>query len=101
MDLQLSVSVFGHNALNPLVGIQKITDRGIMVQSIDDIGHIFTHITVDIPFPLQKLRSLVDQVGSQNSGDQTALIGPVKLFKSAREQPKGGEYKYLTGFALF
>ncbi len=41
-----------HNALNSFVGIQQITDGGIVIQCVDDIGDIFTHIAVDVPFAL-------------------------------------------------
>jgi len=58
--LQFPVPVSSYNALDPFIGIQQIADGGIMVQSVNDIGYIFAHVAVDIPFPLQKLRRLVD-----------------------------------------
>ena len=31
-----------------------------MVQGIDDIGDVFAHVAVDVPFPAQQLRRLID-----------------------------------------
>ena len=49
--------------LDPLHGIEQIADGSIMVQGIDNIGDIFAHITVDIPFSGKKFRRLVHQIG--------------------------------------
>lgn len=53
-------SVFADNLLDTFVGIQKIADGRIVVQGVDQIGNVFAHITVDVPFSGKKLRCLVD-----------------------------------------
>ena len=47
--LKLVRLVSCNHILNLLARIKQIADGGIMIQSIDQIGNIFTQITVDIP----------------------------------------------------
>ena len=51
--------------LNALQRIQKIAQRSIVVQGINDISQIFAHVAVNVIRLLQKLRRLIDQIGSQ------------------------------------
>ena len=53
-----------------------------MVQSIDDVSNVLTHITVDIPLSLKQFRSLVDQVGGQNLVDNAVLVSLVELVQT-------------------
>lgn len=49
--VQLAVFVTGDDVLDLFVRIQKITDGYIMIQGIDQISNILTHVAVDVPFP--------------------------------------------------
>lgn len=51
--------------LNALQRIQKAAQGSIMIQGINDVRQIFTHVTVDIVWFLQQFRSLINQVGGQ------------------------------------
>ena len=53
-----------------------------MIQGINDVGNVLAHITVDIPFTLQQVRSLINQVGCQNLVDNTFLKSLVELVQS-------------------
>ena len=69
-----------------------------MVQSINDVSNVLTHITVDIPLSLKQFRSLVDQVGGQNLVDNAVLVSLVELVQTVGEEAEGGEYEDLVGF---
>ena len=43
-----------------------MTDRHIMIQSVNDQCDVFTHITADLVWFCQEIRSLKDKVGSKN-----------------------------------
>ena len=93
---KLPALVPGHDARNPLIGIQQVADGGVVVQGIDDVGDIFAHVAVDVPFPAQQLRCLIDQVRSQHPVDDSFFISPVEFVQAAGEQPEGGEDEYLV-----
>ena len=42
-----------------------MTDRHIMIQSVNDQCDVFTHITADIVWFCQEFRSLMNKVGSK------------------------------------
>ena len=46
----LCLVIFPDIILNAVIWIKEIADGRIVVQGIDNIGNIFAHITVDIPF---------------------------------------------------
>ena len=71
-----------------------------MVQSINDVSNVLTHITVDIPLSLKQFRSLVDQVGGQNLVDNAVLVSLVELVQTVGEEAEGGEDEDLVGFTL-
>lgn len=48
--VQLAVFVTGDDALDLFIRIQKIADGYIVIQGIDQISNIFTHVAVDVPF---------------------------------------------------
>ena len=60
-----------------------------MIQGIDEISHIFTHIAVDVIWAFQQIRSLVDQIGSQDSVNQSLFVCPVEFLESVGKQSKG------------
>ncbi len=49
---QLAVFVSCHNVLDPLDGIEQITDGRIMIQRINDVRDVFAEVTADVPFSL-------------------------------------------------
>lgn len=56
-DLFLMLAhVICYAAFDPVYRIQKVADRGIVVQRINDQSNIFAHITADIVWLLKKLR---------------------------------------------
>ena len=71
-----------------------------MVQSINDVSNVLTHITVDIPLSLKQFRSLVDEVGSQYLIDDAVLISLVELVQTVGEETKSGEDEDLICLAL-
>lgn len=72
-----------------------------MVQGVDDVGDVFTHIAADIVLAREQFRRLVDQVRRDDAVDQPVLIGLVKGRKPVREQPEGGHDKNAVGPAFF
>ena len=72
-----------------------------MIQSINQKCNVLAHITINIVRAAKKLRGLVNQVCSKNSGKDTVLICLVKLFKSVGKQAKGGKDEDLPGSAVF
>lgn len=71
-----------------------------MVQGIDDIGDVFAHVAADVPFPLEKLRGLVDQVGGEDAVDDPLFIGPVKLVQTVSEKAEGGKDEDVSRLSL-
>lgn len=56
-DLFLMLAhVICYAAFDSVYRIQKVADRGIMVQRINDQSNIFTHIAADVVWLLKKLR---------------------------------------------
>ncbi len=53
-----------------------------MVQSVDNQCNILAHIAVDIVWTAQKFRSLVDQVGCEDVGDDAFLVRFVELLQT-------------------
>ena len=74
-----------------------------MVQGVDDIGDIFAHIAVNIPFPGKQFRRLVNQVRGQYLVDNTILKGFVKTFDTIGKQAESGTDKdpVRLSFLLF
>ena len=62
-----------------------------MVQSIDDIGDEFAHVTAVMPGPVKQLLGLIDEVGGVDSGDDFVLVGFVELVQAAGEETEGRE----------
>ena len=54
-----------------------------MVQRIYDVSDVFAHIAVDIPFPGEQFRRLIDQVGRKNGIQDPLFVSLVELLKSA------------------
>lgn len=48
--------VICYAAFDSVYRIQKVADRGIMVQRINDQSNIFAHIAADVVWLLKKLR---------------------------------------------
>ena len=71
-----------------------------MVQSINDVSDVLTHIAVDVPFSLKQFRSLVDQVGGQYLIDDAVLISLGELVQTVGEETKSGEDEDLICLAL-
>ena len=72
-----------------------------MIQSVDQKCDIFAHITVDIVRFRQKIRRLVDQVGCQDTVDDTILVRLIKLIHTVREQTECSGSEDTFRFALF
>ena len=72
-----------------------------MVQGIDDVSNVLTHVTVYIIRFLKKLRCLVNQVGGQDVVEETFFISLVKFIHSIGEKTEGGTDKDASGFSLF
>lgn len=49
-----------NNILDSFIRVEKIADRTIVIQCINDESDVFTHITVDIVWFAQKFRCLAD-----------------------------------------
>ena len=60
-----------------------------MIQGVDNISDIFTHIAVDVPFSFQQLGSLINQVGGQHLVYNAVFRCLVKLVQTVCKQPKG------------
>ena len=59
-----------------------------MVQSIDDVSNVLTHITVDVPFSLEQFRSLIDQVGGQKLIKDSVSCSIVNFSSPSVKKPK-------------
>ena len=86
--------------LNLFIRIQQIADGSIMVQSIYKVGNIFAHITIDVPVPFQKLRSLINQVGGQDTVNNSVRKGFVETFQAIGKEAEGSADENLAGFSF-
>ena len=57
-----------------------------MIQSVNNVGDVFAHVTVDIPLALQKFGSLIDHIGGQNPVNNAVFISAVELVQTIGEQ---------------
>ena len=71
-----------------------------MVQSIYKVGNIFAHITIDVPVPFQKLRSLINQVGGQDTVNNSVRKGFVETFQAIGKEAEGSADENLAGFSF-
>ena len=97
----LAVFVAIEDVLNTFTRIQNAADRSVVIQSVDQKCDIFAHITVDIVRFRQKIRRLVDQVGCQDTVDDTILVRLIKLVHTVREQTECSGSENAFRFALF
>ena len=67
-----------YTAFDSVYRIQKVADRSIMIQGINDQCDVFAHITADVVWLLKKLRCLVNQVGSKEV--TSSLPQPLEQF---------------------
>ena len=91
------VSVNG--TLDTFNGIEKIADRSIVVERIDDICDVFAHITAYIPGAGQKFGRLVDKICGKYLGNNAVIVGFVKSVESACEKSEGSTYENLGSIA--
>ena len=75
--------------LDPVVRIQDIRDGGIMVHGINQKRDVLGDVTTDVPFFLEKVRSLVGTVGGDHFVDSAVLISLVKGGKAIGEHTEG------------
>ena len=80
--------------------IQKVADRHIMIQRINDQCDIFAHIACDVIRFGEKLRCLINKVCSKKFIKDTVLVSFVKFFHSFGEETEGGTDKDLAGAAF-
>ena len=97
----LAVFVAIEDVLNTFARIQNAADRSVVIQSVDQKCDIFAHITVDIVRFRQKIWRLVDQVGCQDTVDDTILVRLIKLIHTVREQTECSGSENTFRFALF
>ncbi len=71
--------------------IEQDADGLIVVQCVDDIGDILTHIHFGIPRSREKLGRAVYEVRRENLCDFPLRIRLVHVFKSVTEQTEGRE----------
>ena len=90
-----------YDRLDSLHRVEQITDGGIVVQRVDDIGDILAHIAVDIPLPAEQFRGLVDQICGQDTADGTLFVSLVKPIQPGGKKSEGGEDENFSSFALF
>ena len=95
--------VICYAAFDSVYRIQKVADRGIMVQRINDQSNIFAHIAADVVWLLKKLRCLVNQVGSKEFVEVAFLVSIVKFIKTigkeSEDRPSGNYvWLYKSGF---
>ena len=67
-----------------------MADRQVMIQGVDDQSDILAHVTVDIIFLFQELRSLIYQVGGQKTIKQSLIVGVVKLIQTVGKKSESG-----------
>ncbi len=72
-----------------------------MIQRVDNIGNVFAHVTADIPFFVQELGLLIDQVCREDSVDQALFIRLIKLVQPGSKESKGRSGKDAVCLALF
>ena len=66
-----------------------MTDRHIMIQSVNDQCDVFTHITADIVWFCQEFRSLIDKVGSKKFIKNSVSCRIIKFLKAICEETEG------------
>ena len=72
-----------------------------MIESVDQISHVLTHIDFRIPVTGEQLRIAIDQVGRENLIEQAFFICLIKMFQTVREQAEGTEAKNPLGASFF
>ena len=70
--------------------VEKLADRGVVVQSVDNIGDVLRQINFDIPLALLELGGSVDEVGGEHLVDKAAIVCLVESLKSVAEQAEAG-----------
>ena len=71
-----------------------------MVQSIYKVCNIFAHITIDVPVPFQKFRSLINQVGGQDTVNNSVRKSFVETFPASSKEAEGSADENFAGFSF-
>ena len=85
--------VIGYDIPDAFCGVKQIAERAVMIERIDDVGDILAQITAAVPGFLQKLGSLIDQVGGKDFIDDSLIISLVQFLEAVCKQTEGGEEK--------
>ena len=80
--------------------IQEGADRLVVIQSVDDIGHILTHIYLMVPLACQKFRRAVYQIGGEHLIDDALLECFIEDLQTVTEQTEGDEQEDAAGSLL-
>ena len=81
--------------------IKEMADRSIMVEGIDYVRYVLTHIYLCIPFSQEKLGGSVNQVSCEYLRKDSAFISSIKLFVTIAEETEGCKYEYsVSSLAL-
>ncbi len=81
--------VICYAAFDPVYRIQKMADRRIMIQRINDQSNIFAHIAADVVWLCKKLRRLINQVSSKELVKVLLLVSIVKFLKTIGKESEG------------
>ena len=85
-----------HQSLDALYGIEQRADRCIVVERVDQVCYVLTHIYLDEPVSGRELGTAVNEVGGEHLIKYALLCANVKLLNALGEQTKGAEAEYAV-----
>ena len=91
--LLFALVVFFKYCVNLAGLIKKMADCSVVVEGINNVSNVLTHIDLGIPLSLEKLGGSVNHIGGEYLVDKTVAVSLVKLFKTVTEKTKGSKYE--------
>ena len=83
--LGLFKAVFDKYVIDPVLGIEQLADRFVMVERVDYISAILGHINAHIPLSRQQLGGRINKICGENLADEAVGISLVKGLETVAE----------------
>ena len=80
-------------SVDTVVRSKKSADAFVVVESVDDVRNVLTHINLCIPRSCKKLGSAVNEVCCEDLIEQAFLIRLIELLKAGCKETEGFKYE--------
>ena len=81
-------------SMDSLDRIKKLADCFVVVQRVDNVGNVLTHIYLNVPILSVKLGAAVNEVSGKYLINNSVSVCLIELIKAVGEETEGSEGKY-------